>query len=68
MWLGFSVPLSRLNPHDLPEKAGAAPLAVGPLPQLPDPAGHGQPGGSVLHVEKQWDADTLTIQKQDLKM
>lgn len=53
MWPGFSVCLPFLSPNDLPEKAGAAPLAVSPLPQFPDPAGHGQPAGSVPHVEKQ---------------
>lgn len=62
MWLGSSVCLSCLSPHDLPEKAGVAPLAVSPLPQFPDRAGCGQPGGSVLHVEKQSDADTLNQQ------
>lgn len=58
MWLGFSVRLSCLSAHDLPEKTGPAPLAFGPLPQLPDPAGHGQPAGSVLHVET-----LLTVQR-----
>lgn len=48
MWLGFSVCLSCLSAHDLPEEAGVAPLAIGPLPQLPDPSGHSQPAGSVL--------------------
>lgn len=52
LWLGLSVCLSCLSAHDLSEKAGVAPLAVGPLPQFPDPDGHSQPAGSILCVEK----------------
>lgn len=50
MWLGFSVCLSCLSPHDLPEKAGKASLAISRLPQFPDSAGRGQPPGSVLLI------------------
>lgn len=57
MWFGPRVHLSRLNPHDLQEAAGDAHLGIRPLPQLPDPAGHSQHAGSVLHVEKQSDTN-----------
>lgn len=32
MWLGFSVCVSRLSAHDLPQKAGVTALAICPLP------------------------------------
>ena len=47
---GSGVRLPCAGPHDLSEATGGAPLALSPVPQLPDPAGLGQPGGSVLHV------------------
>lgn len=56
---GFSVYLPCISAHDLPEKAGLAPLAVGRLPQFLDRSGVGQPGRSVLHVEKQSASDSL---------
>lgn len=56
---GFSVYLPRASAHDLPEKAGLAPMAVGRLPQFLDRSGVGQPGRSVLHVEEQSASDSL---------
>lgn len=58
---GFSVYLPRVSAHDLPEKAGLAPLAVSCLPQFLDRSGVGQPGRSVLHVEKQSASDSLYL-------
>lgn len=67
MWSGLSVRLSCFSPHDLPETAGGAPLAVGSLPQFPDPAGDGQPAGSVLHVEQLPDTDALGHMEERLE-
>lgn len=50
---GSGVHLSSSGAHDLPEATGDTQLAVGCLPQLPHPAGIGQPGGSVFRVEKE---------------
>lgn len=56
---GFSVYLPRISAHDLPEKAGLAPLAISRLPQFFDRSRVGQPDRSVLHVEKQSASDSL---------
>lgn len=49
---GSGLCLSCVSAHDLTEEAGPTALALGALPQRPHPAGGGQPGGSVLHVEE----------------
>lgn len=49
---GSGLCLPCLGAHDLTEEAGLTALALGALPQRPHPAGRGQPGGSVLHVEE----------------
>lgn len=51
MWIGFSVRLPCLSPHDLPETAGPAQLAISPLPQHADPARHCQLSCSALNVK-----------------
>lgn len=48
---GSGLCLPCASAHDLAEEAGPPALALGALPQRPHPAGGGQPGGSVLHVD-----------------
>lgn len=50
---GSGLCLPCVSAHDLAEEAGPAALALRALPQRPHPAGGGQPGRSVLHVEEE---------------
>lgn len=52
VWPGSGLCLPSAGAHDLTEEAGPAALALGALPQRPHPAGGGEPGGSVLHVDQ----------------
>lgn len=51
LWIGFSVCISCISPHDHPETAGDAEVEDSNFPQFTNLTGCGQPGGSVFHVE-----------------